>query len=69
MRKPKLKIRCSECNKTFWTTNDGPECPRCGSVDIELVEPPHDEADEAYERAAARARSNDFAATGGRDWT
>lgn len=25
--------------------------------------------DEAYERAAARARSDDFAATGGKDWT
>jgi hypothetical protein len=27
------------------------------------------ERDEAYERMAARARSNDFAETGGRDWT
>jgi len=28
-----------------------------------------DEQDEAYERAAARARGNNFARTGGRDWT
>lgn len=27
------------------------------------------ERDEAYERAAARARNNDFAETGGKDWT
>lgn len=25
--------------------------------------------DEAYERAAARARANDFVETGGKDWT
>jgi len=36
-------------------------CPECRS------EP--DERDEAYERAAARARNNDFADTGGKDWT
>ena len=30
---------------------------------------PEEERDEAYERAAARARSNDFERTGGRDWT
>jgi len=35
-------------------------CPQC-------AEP--DERDEAYERAAARARANDFSATNGRDWT
>ena len=28
-----------------------------------------EERDEAYERAAARARNNDFADTGGKDWT
>lgn len=28
-----------------------------------------DARDEAYERAAARARGNDFADTGGKDWT
>lgn len=28
-----------------------------------------EEVDEEYERAAARARSNDFEETGGRDWT
>jgi hypothetical protein len=27
------------------------------------------DVDEAYERAAARSRSNDFAETGGKDWT
>jgi hypothetical protein len=33
-------------------------CPQCC-----------EERDEAYERAAARARNNDFADTGGKDWT
>lgn len=28
-----------------------------------------EQRDEAYERAAARARGNDFADTGGKDWT
>jgi hypothetical protein len=28
-----------------------------------------EERDEAYERAAARSRADDFAATGGKDWT
>lgn len=28
-----------------------------------------DDRDEAYERAASRARSNDFKDTGGKDWT
>jgi hypothetical protein len=27
------------------------------------------ERDDAYERAAARSRNNDFADTGGKDWT
>lgn len=31
--------------------------------------PDEPERDEAYERAAARARGNDFAETDGRDWT
>ena len=66
-RKPKLKVHCAECAKTWWTTNDGPECPRCGSVDINLAD--DDPRDEAYERAAARAHTDDFAASGGRDWT
>lgn len=35
-------------------------CPQCCDPD---------ERDEAYERAAARARNNDFADTGGKDWT
>lgn len=37
----------------------------------EVLHPVRDEAerDEAYERAAARARGNDFEETGGRDWT
>jgi hypothetical protein len=42
------------------------------SVDVELtdyeIELP-EERDEAYERAAAKARGNDFEATGGKDWT
>ena len=30
---------------------------------------PRDAWDDMYERQAARARSNDFADTGGKDWT
>lgn len=47
--------------------NNAPRyCQECG--DEYLAE--RDAAvDEAYERAAARARSNDFAETGGKDWT
>lgn len=32
-------------------------------------EPREEEVDEVYERAAHRARCNDFAETGGKDWT
>ena len=35
-------------------------CPDCAN---------HEERDEAHERAAARARDNNFAETGGKDWT
>jgi hypothetical protein len=35
-------------------------CPQCCQPE---------ERDEAYERAAAKARNNDFADTGGKDWT
>jgi hypothetical protein len=41
-------------------TDDGVMCPDCAGMD---------ERDDAYERAAARARNNDFADTGGKDWT
>jgi hypothetical protein len=47
-----------------WARKDGkdycPDCVKAGS------EP---ERDEAYERAAARDRLDDFARTGGKDWT
>ena len=36
-------------------------CRRCVSRE--------DVSDDPHERAAARARANDFAATGGKDWT
>ena len=40
------------------------------SVDSYRDESEHDdERDDAYERAAARARTNDFAESGGKDWT
>lgn len=35
----------------------------------ECTASPYDDRDEEYERAAARARSNDFADTDGKDWT
>ena len=43
-----------------WAMDDegGLHCPQCC-----------EERDEVYERAAARARNNDFADTGGKDWT
>jgi hypothetical protein len=46
-----------------WHEDDNGElfCPQCSGAD--------DDRDEAYERAAARARNNDFADTGGKDWT
>jgi hypothetical protein len=46
-----------------WRVDDegGVLCPDC--LDAE------GNRDEAYERAAARARNNDFAETGGKDWT
>lgn len=38
-------------------------------ADPDADERDEQEPDEAYERAAARARSNDFEETGGKDWT
>jgi hypothetical protein len=35
----------------------------------EVIEELVEERDEQYEREAARARNNDFADTGGKDWT
>jgi hypothetical protein len=45
-----------------WQMDDDDQihCPQCCE---------EDPRDEAYERAAARARNNDFADTGGKDWT
>lgn len=46
-----------------WQHNEaGDICPDC-------CEESDNPRDEAYERAAAKARSNDFADTAGRDWT
>lgn len=36
MKKPSIKVVCLECTKKFATTKDIPECPRCGSVDIDV---------------------------------
>jgi hypothetical protein len=46
-----------------WVVDDDGllHCPQCCEDDRQR--------DEAYERAAARARNNDFADTGGKDWT
>jgi hypothetical protein len=56
-----------------------PTCPECGAplcfeggegmckADCGWVAPEERDAD--YERAASRARGNDFEDTGGRDWT
>jgi hypothetical protein len=48
-----------------WLLDDGGEL-RCPDCQNESRQP---ERDDAYERAAARARTNDFAETGGKDWT
>lgn len=46
-----------------WVMDDDGDihCPQCCEEGRER--------DDAYERAAARARDNDFAETGGKDWT
>ena len=36
MSAPKIKVECLECSKKFQTTNMLPECPKCGSVDIDV---------------------------------
>ena len=41
-------------------------CDECWTARAD--EQPVDDRDEAYERACARAESNDFEDTGGRDW-
>jgi Zn finger protein HypA/HybF involved in hydrogenase expression len=38
MPKPRLKVVCLECRHRFQTTNDLPECPRCGGTDIDLAD-------------------------------
>ena len=49
-----------------WRQDDNGDlhCPEC----CEASEP-RDTRDDDYEREAARARNNDFAETGGKDWT
>jgi hypothetical protein len=53
-----------EVGASGWRVDDDGQCwcPEC-------AERADERDDEAYERAAARARNNDFADTGGKDWT
>jgi len=44
-------------------------CPACVETGDHFGTVDDQDRDEAYERAAARARSNDFADTDGKDWT
>ena len=52
-------VLCKSCQADGWIeTEDG-----------EIAQERQDDRDEAYERAAARARANDFEDTDGKDWT
>jgi ribosomal protein S27E len=33
----KLRVECMECSKRFSTTSMLPECPKCGSTDVDLT--------------------------------
>ena len=59
------KRYCEMCDK--WVSASQFECRACGMPTRKAE--PEPERDEAYERAAARARLNDFEDTDGRDWT
>lgn len=69
--------RCAHCLAPFYPSqSDAPHdefcCATCEAeddADARRGDLNYDEPDEAYERAAARARSNDFEDTNGRDWT
>jgi len=50
-------------------TCDDTECPDCVCQGCGSKHCRCDDYDEDYERAAAHARGNDFADTGGKDWT
>ena len=34
----KVKVECLECGETFATSNNLPECPKCGGSDVEPTE-------------------------------
>ena len=61
---------CQDCDEPTLLTDDTGRkalCARCAEArEREEFDGPRDDA---YERAAARARSNDFEETGGKDWT
>lgn len=41
MKSPRVKVVCLECGKKWQVsaaTNIGPECPKCGSVDVDVRE-------------------------------
>ena len=71
MTNPHLEVgdldRCAICHEEIADTREAEEkrgrlfCADCLAAE--------DDRDEDYERAASRARSNDFADTDGRDWT
>ena len=37
---PPMHVQCMDCGKTFKTRPWEPECPRCGSYDIDIVMTP-----------------------------
>jgi hypothetical protein len=59
------KQNCPWCGEGTW---NGEVCLSCGAKE-ERLERELDSFDEAYERAASRDRLDDFARTGGKDWT
>jgi hypothetical protein len=64
VRKERLFIE--QCVDDWHMDEDGDLwCPQC----LEEARQNADRAADSHERAAARARNNDFADTGGKDWT
>jgi hypothetical protein len=67
-REEQPPARCRGCGAQAADPNTADRwyCPDCLDAGADVEE---DTRDEAYERAAHRARGNDFRDTGGKDWT
>lgn len=77
MRRDDARPTCADCCTAELTRAreqaeheaDDPHCTCNDCIASHAARLDEGERDEAYERAAARARGNDFADTGGKDWT